>query len=194
MDNLVFRSAAASDSRRIAALHVASWRSAYRGSLPDAYLDGEAAAERLRHWDRRLASCDRGRCGVILAERENDLAGFVCALLDEEPEWGACVDNLHVRPDLRGLGLGRRLLREAAAWVRAQQPDWPLHLWVFEANQAARRFYESAGGRVAERAVKPLPGGVSVASLRYFWDNAGAIAAPAELAAVPGAPAALRAL
>jgi GNAT superfamily N-acetyltransferase len=181
MDRVVFRSAVASDSRRIAALHVASWRSSYRGSLPDAYLDREAAGERLRLWDLRLASPDRERRGVIMAEKDGDLAGFVCVLLDEEPGWGACLDNLHVRPDLKGLGLGRRLFHRAAAWVQAKEPAWPMHLWVFETNAAARHFYESAGGKVVERAVKPLPGGVSVASLRYFWkDTERIISSPAS--------------
>jgi hypothetical protein len=35
-----FRPADASDSAAVAGLHTASWRHAYRGILPDSYLDG----------------------------------------------------------------------------------------------------------------------------------------------------------
>lgn len=106
---IMFRVACASDDLRVAELHTASWRSAYRGLLSDAYLDGDILAERGRLWEQRLAQ-PSGRQLVLLAEEGEALLGFVCVLLDEEPAWGAYLDNLHVRPGLTGRGLGRRLL------------------------------------------------------------------------------------
>jgi hypothetical protein len=178
MEGVDLRHAHPADSGRIAALHAASWRCAYRGILPDAYLDGGAFEERRRHWERRLAAADAGRRAVILGEREGELVGFVCVLLDEDPGWGACLDNLHVRPDLRGRGLGDRLFAAAAAWVRVMAPGEPLHLWVFKANAAARRFYDCRGGRLAGEALQRLPGGVRVASLRYIWKDLERLGAP----------------
>jgi GNAT superfamily N-acetyltransferase len=90
-------------------------------------------------------------------------------LLDEEPAWGACLDNLHVRPGFIGQGLGHQLFIAAVRWVKDVEPGWPMHLWVFEANTRARRFYDRHGGEVTERAVKPMPGGVERAVLRYVW-------------------------
>lgn len=164
----IYRAATASDYLSIAVLHTASWRRAYRGILPDSYLDGSIAAEREQLWQRRFAQ-PNGRQYVVLAEHQQTLLGFACVLLDEEPNWGACLDNLHVHPQARGSGIGGQLLYRAAQWVVATVPGWPMHLWVFEANKRARGFYERYGGVPVEHAAHQMPGGVAPAILRYLW-------------------------
>ena len=106
---------------------------------------------------------------VLLAELGKRLVGFVCVLLDEEPEWGACLDNLHVRSKFQGQGLGRQLFAKATEWVMEKESDWPIHLWVFEANHPGRRLYDGLNGHIVERKDKKLPRGASVPSLRYLW-------------------------
>ena len=169
MNTVIFRSATLADSQRIASLHTVSWRDAYRGILPDTYLAGPIVNERATHWQSRLLSpCTNRRC-VLLAEAEGTLVAFVCVLLDEEPLWGACLDNLHVLPKLRSQGLGRQLFCRAAQWVMSNEPGWPIHLWVFEANDEARRFYDAISGEVVEHRLKRAPGGANIPSLRYVW-------------------------
>ena len=171
MDTITFRPATFADSQRIASLHTDSWRDAYRSILSEAYLVGPIVEERLSLWQSRLSSPDADRRYVLLAEAERMLVGLVCVLLDKEPLWGACLDNLHVLPKLRGHGLGRQLFGRAAHWVMSTEPGCPIHLWVFEANSSARRFYESLGGEVVENRLHRAPGGSEVLSLRYVWRN-----------------------
>lgn len=177
---IMFRVACASDHLRVAELHAASWRSAYRGMLSDAYLDGDILAERGRLWEHRLAQPSE-RQYILLAEENDNLVGFVCVLLDAEPAWGAYLDNLHVRPGLTGRGLGRRLLGQAGHWVAQVEPTWPLHLLVIERNTAARRFYERHGGALVETLVKSLPDGSTPHVVRYQWPD------PARLLAATAA-------
>jgi GNAT superfamily N-acetyltransferase len=165
-----FRSAVSADSAQIAALHAHSWRQTYRGMLPDAYLDGELDAERAQFWHARMMTSSDRRF-VLLAEQGQTLVGFVCVLLDEEPAWGACLDNLHVQPGRIGQGFGGQLLLQSARWVAATEPTWPMHLWVIEDNIRARRFYERYGGQAVERVVKTLPGGGTPVALRYVWHD-----------------------
>ena len=157
------------DAPALAALHVESWRSAYRGMLPDAYLDGPIVDERLAFWQRRMAELEPNHSRVLKAVMEQQLAGFACILLDVDPTWGARIENLHVRPSLKGHGIGGRLFDDAMEWARAVRPDRPVHLWVLEQNLPARRFYERRGGRVADSKTIEVVPEVHVAEVRYVW-------------------------
>jgi GNAT superfamily N-acetyltransferase len=165
---MIHREATPADADAVASLHAESWRAAYRGILSDEFLDGDVFAERTGHWRERLAEPDPDR-HVLLAEEHGTLQGFVCVLAAADPRWGALIDNLHVRPGLRGRGLGTALLLEAARWVQSRDPDSPMHLWVYEANQPACRFYEKLGAIPVGREVKETLDGGSAALLRYSW-------------------------
>jgi len=160
----------------IAALQTESWRSAYRGILPGSYLDGPILEERQTHWQNLMLSADGKRRGVFLAKDRGALLGFACVLLDEDPVWGARLDNIHVRPAYRCRGTGRLLFKWAAKWVSTCEPEWPKHLFVFEANHPARRFYEALDGRVVEQYAQRTPAGVVVPSLRFLWKKPATIA------------------
>jgi GNAT superfamily N-acetyltransferase len=163
------RTATAADSECIAALHAESWRRTYRGVLSDTYLDGPVYDERARLWKLRFEAPGADRRHTVLAEAGGVLVGFACVLLDEEPAWGACLDNLHVSAAFQGQGIGRLLFAEGVRWVMSEEPQWALHLWLFEANAGARRFYDALRGQVAERGLKHAPDGTEVPSLRYVW-------------------------
>jgi GNAT superfamily N-acetyltransferase len=158
------------DAADIAALHAESWRSAYRGLLPDAFLDGPVVVDRVQLWNARMAASDSHRRFVSKAVAGGDLVGFVCVLLDAEPAWGALLDNLHVKPGRTGRGIGHRLFREAREWVTIAAPGQRMHLTVIEGNFKARRFYDRQLGTVVERKTVETVKGVHVPILRYAWE------------------------
>jgi GNAT superfamily N-acetyltransferase len=112
---------------------------------------------------------DPDRRFVLKAVSEGLIAGFACVLLDAEPEWGALLDNLHVKPELKRQGIGRQLFEHARRWVDVTVPGTPLHLTVIEANVDARRFYDRLGGIVVERMMREVGPGTELAVLRYRW-------------------------
>jgi len=171
MDTLLFRHATDVDAEKVAALHTESWRDAYRTIMPDWYLDGPIAKERVNLWQSRFSTSDPDRQHILLAESGGKLVGFICVLLDEEPQCGAYIDNLHVLPGLRGNGIGRRLFAGAAQWVMSTEPMWPIHLWVFEANIGARRFYDASGGEIIEYKSKEVLKGIEIPSVLYIWKD-----------------------
>ena len=109
------------------------------------------------------------------------LGKSVCAVGAEDGRWGTLIDNLHVRPAMKARGTGTALMRVAADWSLAAHPGAGLHLWCFEQNEAARRFYERRGGTVAERAMHEAADGGNWPALRFRWPD------PAGLAAGPQA-------
>jgi len=175
------RLATAEDAAAIAALHAESWRSAYRGILRDDFLDGAIDDDRRALWDKRLSpTAPDSRPFVALAELDGVALAFVCVLLDVDPMRGALLNNLHVAPASKGRGLGRRLMAEAAIWIRQQRPHSGMHLWVFEQNLPARAFYERLGGVMDERSVHVAPDGSHVQAVRYCWEDPGRLAEHGE--------------
>jgi len=170
MTDVLLSPAAATDAAAVARLHAESWRSAYAAVLPEDYVANRLLEDRMRAWRERLADASP-RTFTLLARRGGELAGFVHVALDDEPAWGARLANLHVRPDLKRLGIGARLFTAAREWIATVEPAWRMHLWVLEQNLAARRFYERHGGRAVEQQQIELISGVWLPEVRYVWDS-----------------------
>ncbi|NLE70527.1 MAG: GNAT family N-acetyltransferase [Actinomycetales bacterium] len=141
---VTIRDAAPADAEAIAAVHVASWREAYRGVVPDAYLDGLDVASRADQWRRTLTNLERGQ-HVWVAEEEGEVLGF--AFLgpsrDEDADRTTLeVYAIYLEPHAWGRGVARELMRTVVAHV----PDGAaVTLWVLEANDRARHFYRRNG-------------------------------------------------
>jgi ribosomal protein S18 acetylase RimI-like enzyme len=171
-----FRRAQANDAEAVAALHARSWRESYRGASSDAFLDGDLLGERLRVWQERLGDPTPNQF-VRLAVDGANLAGFVCAFGDHDPEWGSLIDNLHVATESKRGGVGSALMRQAGAWLTRHYPDLRVYLWVLESNSPARRFYEQIGAHNAGVSTMETHGGAIVRSCRYTWPDGDSLAA-----------------
>ncbi len=78
---------------------------------------------------------------IYAAEHNGTVVGFGCiSLLPPESE----VLNIAVRPDGRGLGVGRRLLNEMLSHAKNNGAD-TAYLEVRASNTPARTLYETAG-------------------------------------------------
>lgn len=169
------RDATGYDAPGIAAVHAASWRSAYRGIAPDALLDGPLIADRERHWEAKLAG-RRPQDIVLLAEDDAGRSvGFLAIWVLHRADGGAYLDNLHLLPERRGERLGLRLLDRALPQVRAAGARTGF-LWVLDDNQPAIRFYEGLGARRDRHDIRVM-GGVPVGHTRYVWDDLATLAA-----------------
>ena len=168
---MIFRNAELSDCEALAQLHAVSWRRAYRGILAQEFLDTFAEDDRRLVWRARLSDPNSDAQLVRVAVNEDGLVGFVCVFLDRDERWGALLDNVHVHPDLKGRGVGRQLMAQAASWVIDRRPSSSLHLWVFEENHSARGFYERFGGMSVERSFHRAADGNHVPGICYVWHD-----------------------
>jgi ribosomal protein S18 acetylase RimI-like enzyme len=166
---LLLRFAIPADADAIAALHADSWSRHYRGAYSDAYLDGDAREDRRSVWRERLRVASEDQVTIVV-EREDGFAGFAHTCCDADPEWGALVDNLHVRYDLKRQGIGRALMAETAATLIERRPGSPLYLWVLQQNVAAQAFYAALGGAIVdEELARPIAGGGSARVYKVAW-------------------------
>ena len=168
MGTLSLTPASSADADAIARLHAQSWRATYRGVLAEEFLDRQVVNERREFWSGRFAVPSDRRV-VLKAVSDGNLLGFACVLLDEEPRWGARLDNLHVSPETKGTGVGYELFQAAREWIATVAPGTAMHLWCVERNDVARRFYDRQGGKIVETLNRPFGQQASVPEMRYWW-------------------------
>ena len=125
----------------------------------------------MTEWTGRLSRPTPDRYTVV-ADLDGTVAGFAHTILDADPTWGAYLDNLHVRHDLKRQGIGARLMAETVRAVARRRPSTGLYLWVLEQNTAAQAFYGAQGGSCVQRELTgPFPGGGYAFSFRYAWPD-----------------------
>ncbi|MEV6957929.1 GNAT family N-acetyltransferase [Streptomyces sp. NPDC051207] len=154
------------DCEGVAEVRVRGWQSAYRGLMPQPYLDALDVAEDAA---RRRALLARGDARVVdlVAELDGEITGWAAHGPYRDGD-GTARDAelyaLYVRPDRIGQGIGRALLAES---VRRCAGRGRMLLRVLRDNARARRFYERAGFRAdgAEEAFEAA--GVAVPEVRY---------------------------
>jgi len=164
---LTIRQATPEDADTIALLHAESWRSAYRGIVSDAYLDGPVIAERQSWWRKRLA--EDATIVVLIAEAGGGAAGFIAWVGGADSQFGGIIDNFHMLPTAKGKGVGRKLFDTVRHLSATQRPGEALFLWVLEANAAARAAYARLGGTEADRAIRQTGDGGQVPAVRVIW-------------------------
>jgi ribosomal protein S18 acetylase RimI-like enzyme len=170
MDGTVIRPARTADAAQIALVHVRSWQGAYRGLLPQSYLDGLDPAQRATRWQLALAAPRLSRSGVLVADDGGKLLGFVDYSAsrdgDADRDQVGEVNALYLVPAAWGGGAGRLLMDAALARLTAAGFAQAT-LWVLDTNARARRFYD-AGGWSADGAVKHDDSrGFPIRQLRY---------------------------
>ncbi len=60
MDNIIVRKAKIEDATGIAEVHVLTWQCAYRGQIPDSYLDGLSIEKRTEGWREQIKLPEEG--------------------------------------------------------------------------------------------------------------------------------------
>ncbi len=136
------RTARPADAPAIAAVHVAGWRHAYRGRMPDALLDGLSVGARAAQWTKWLAAGSTTRCRV--AEVDGAIIGFASIGPARDLDGIGELYAIYLNPERIGTGAGRALLADAAAGLRAQGFTEAV-LWVLRDNLRARAVYAAAG-------------------------------------------------
>ncbi|HID53716.1 MAG TPA: GNAT family N-acetyltransferase [Anaerolineae bacterium] len=101
---------------------------------------------------------------LFLAEAGDTAVGLIHVSIDEAADLPffrsrryAVVHNVIVREEMRGQGIGRRLMAQAHEWA-VDRGATSVELSVWTANQEAMSFYEALGySAVLVRLVRPLP-------------------------------------
>jgi len=167
MSGFQIRPARPEDAPGIVHVRIAAWQAAYRGLMPDDYLDGmtdeaDQAAARLGERLRTAVSST-----LVDTDADGEILGM-CAFGPprEDIAGGGEVYAINVVPRAWGIGLGVQLLNAAQRGLTAAGHS-TAYLWVVEGNVRARRFYERAGWGVDGATKIDDDFGTGVTEIRY---------------------------
>ncbi len=162
------RAAVPEDAAAIAGVRVLTWQHAFRGIIPQPYLDSMNASENEAVW---LGAITEGMPRVLVGEAAGKVVGFSC--------FGPCRDEdasseageiwaLYVLPEFWAKGIGRELWLESCGQLEGQGST-VISLWVLEKNLRAIRFYRAAGFAPEASSRKCFEiGGAQVPEIRYL--------------------------
>ncbi|MDW4905409.1 GNAT family N-acetyltransferase [Streptomyces sp. ADMS] len=173
-DPILIREMAFDDCDRVSEIRIRGWQYAYRGLMPQPYLDSLSVAEDA---ERRRTFFVRAGSEIVdlVAEQAGQVVGWACHGPYRDGEFrtdDAELYAIYVDTARFGAGVGQALLREAVRRCAGARHRRML-LWVLKGNDRARRFYERAGF-AADGSEEPFDvDGAAVPEVRYVRELLG---------------------
>ncbi|GGA64191.1 GNAT family N-acetyltransferase [Ornithinibacillus halotolerans] len=138
------RVATIQDAKGIARVHVDSWRTTYKGIVPNSFLENMSYADREERWKEMIPHHQ-----VFVAENEaGEIVGFSSGGLErfgKYPDYQGEVYAIYILEQYQGLGLGTKLLEPIVQYLKENGINRMLVLVL--AENSATYFYESLGAK-----------------------------------------------
>ena len=150
------------DPLSISRVYELSWKYAYKGIVPQEYLDSIPVGK----W---AAHVDREGMHSIVAVNDGDIVGtlsFCSSRWVKYSGYGEIV-SIYLLPEFMGRGVGSRLLEFALCELRNAGFGNVL-LWVLEENHNARCFYEKHGFVCSGDFIDDVIGGKELREIMYL--------------------------
>jgi GNAT superfamily N-acetyltransferase len=143
---MFIRPATPDDAERLASVHVEAWKSAYRGQVPDEYLDALTVQGRLDLWRKLLADTTASTVILVLVDGDLPIGFAYCTTHRTEPAGDPTGElaSMYLDPRVWRQGGGRLLMASAIEWFTTMACR-EATLWVLDTNTGPRRFYEALG-------------------------------------------------
>ncbi len=163
---MILRQAEPGDEIAVAEVHVRSWQSAYRGLLPDDYLDALEPADRAERYT--FAEVGPDRPVTVVAVDEDLVWGFATSGPCHDPALPGAGElyAIYVHPERWGHGVGRALISDARDRLAGRAFSRAV-LWVLVGNERAMRFYEADGWSTDGEWRREEVHGIAVDEVRY---------------------------
>jgi ribosomal protein S18 acetylase RimI-like enzyme len=173
MNTTHLRMARPGDADGLGAVHVASWREAYAGILPDQMLKNLSVDSRTAMWTRILTdTATFPGTTVWVVEAAQGIVGFgSCGKQRDAGLAGNGFDGeisaIYVLRSFQKSGLGRSIMHSLAGTLH-QRGYEAVTLWVLKENAVARAFYERLGGVVVSEKEDVRPT-ATLTEVAYGW-------------------------
>ncbi|MDR2712349.1 MAG: GNAT family N-acetyltransferase [Clostridiales bacterium] len=146
--DITIRKVLPEEAYEYAACHIACWQSAYKGIMPDEYLDNMPAKLEERTESCRQALSEPGDYGFFCAVYEGKMIGrlIICKSRDDDKPNAGEIAAIYLLEEFWDKGYGRQMMDYAIEMLITLGYQ-EFFIWVLEENRRARRFYEKYGFR-----------------------------------------------
>ncbi len=141
---IAVREAEVGDAAAIAEVQVGAWKVAYRGVVPDGALEEITVAHRTERLTEILAEGAGTSLVAVLDGRVVGWSAVGASRDDDRQEEVGEVYAFYVHPDTWRSGVGRTLWNASVERLKGDGHR-SADVWVLEANEPARRFYDAVG-------------------------------------------------
>lgn len=150
------------DRAEISRIYEESWKFAYKGMIPQEYLDSIPQGR----WVKTVDNPGWNTLVMLEGEQIIGTSSYCASRFDDWKDYGEII-SIYLLPEYMGKGYGRSLL-QAAVEKLAEMGCRDILLWVLEENQRARRFYEKAGFSASSAYLDDKIGGKPVREIQYI--------------------------
>ena len=166
------REARQADVEAIAEVHVASWRTTYRGIVPDAYLDGLSVDRRAEMWRGEVVSRPQTGGVFVAVTDAGQVIGFSSCgpSREEDRDYDGELFAIYLLQPYQGRGLGGRLMQVAVRRL-VDRGFRSMMLWALAANPASG-FYAALGGKELRTKIVEI-GGAPLKEIAFGWSDLG---------------------
>ncbi|AWE07162.1 GNAT family N-acetyltransferase [Lysinibacillus sp. 2017] len=166
------RSATLQDAAGIAKVHVDSWRTTYRGIIPQNFLDNLSYEQRTKLWQKNIA--DSNGAIFVAVNNANEIIGFVVGEKRETNlELNASdLSAIYLLEQWQGNGVGRLLLNAVMQSFK-EKGFQKIYVEVLAENKT-RHFYEYYGAEYVKTVQLKFDGKVVDEDI-YVWNDIDAV-------------------
>lgn len=143
-DTIYIRKAKTEDAYDLAVVHVASWRTTYKGIIDESYLSAMRVDEKFEQWKMILRDGDV----FVVENNKQQIVGFGGVGPERTGSftgYDAEVYAIYLLHPYQGKGFGKELLKTMTEFL-LDEGYHSMIIWVLADNQAIG-FYEAVGGR-----------------------------------------------
>ncbi|KMY33025.1 GNAT family acetyltransferase [Lysinibacillus xylanilyticus] len=162
------RKANSQDAQGIGKVHVDSWRTTYKGILPDDFLNNLSYEQRTELWKKNISDATNY---VLVAENEqNEIIGFATGGTRKTNSVPNATDltSIYLLEEYQGMGIGKQLLTEIFAYFKLKGYE-KVFVEVLAENKT-RNFYEYYGAQYVNN-IEIKIGGKVLEELIYVWND-----------------------
>ncbi len=161
------RKALPGDVKGIAKVHVDSWRTTYKGIVPDEYLNNLSYESKEKIWLEGI----KQKNVYVAEDGKGEIVGFSTGGKERSgsyPDYQGELYAIYILQAHQGKGIGRKLIAPIVDDLKKMSITMMLVL-VLEENPS-RLFYETLGAKLLDT-IEVEIAGVTLKERVYGWDN-----------------------